>query len=57
MNTITHLFPVPVNGLAIGYTCYDPNKPWDVCDPEVGEIWSFATYGEAYAFAKEVGLP
>ncbi len=57
MNTITHLFPVPVNGLAIGYTCYDPNKPWDVCDPEVGEIWSFATHGEAYAFAKEVGLP
>lgn len=46
------MFPLTVNALTIGYTCYFPDKPWDVCDPEVGEIWSFKTYAEAYAFAK-----
>ena len=46
------MFPVSVNGLSIGYTRYFPDRPWDACDHELGEIWSFATYEEARAFAK-----
>ena len=46
------MFPLTVAALSIGYTQFHAHLPWDVCNPEVGEIWSFATYEEARAFAK-----
>lgn len=46
------MFPLTIGSLTLGYTGYFPDRPWEVCDPEVGEIWSFETYAEAKAFAK-----
>jgi hypothetical protein len=46
------MFPITINALSLGYTRFHANLPWDVCDPEIGEIWSFATYAQARAFAK-----
>ena len=46
------MFPLTVAALSIGYTQFHAHLPWDVCNSEVGEIWSFATYEEARAFAK-----
>ena len=43
------MIPVSANGVSIGYINYFPSLPWNV---EVGEIWGFATYREARAFAK-----
>ena len=44
--------PLSVNSFAIDYSCFFPDKPWDVCDQSIGEMWSFATYADARNFAK-----
>jgi hypothetical protein len=46
------MIPVSANGVSIGYVNYFPSLPWEVWNVEVGEIWGFATYREARAFAK-----
>ena len=47
-----NMIPVSANGVSIGYINYFPSLPWEVWNVEVGEIWGFATYREARAFAK-----
>ena len=47
-----HHYPVHVGTLIIGFISCWPSTPWEVMDPDVGEIWPFATYAEAHAFAK-----
>lgn len=50
-------YGISVNGLAIAFNSFLPESPWDVMNVDTGEIRMFASYGEAYVFAKEVGLP
>ena len=50
-------YGVPVNGLAVSFGCFTLETPWDVMNVDTGEIRMFATYAEACAFAREVGLP
>lgn len=50
-------FGLSVNGLAVSFANFMPETPWDVMNADTGEIRMFATYGEAYRFAREVGMP
>ena len=57
MITNTAWYGISVNGLAVSFGCFTLETPWDVMNVDTGEIRSFATYREACAFAREVGLP